>query len=70
MSPDELRDALLATRIHDPRPCARASGSEVCFRSDTEGWHGEADRLLVKALREAGYAEAVDIYDACERWYA
>ncbi len=32
--------------------------------------HAEADELLCKALREAGYGDGVDIYEKLGKWYA
>lgn len=37
---------------------------------DEEWKHLQMDRLLIIALRELGYAEGCDIYNAQSRWYS
>ncbi len=37
---------------------------------DHEEEHKAADGLLCQALRELGYGEGVDLFEASTRWYA
>lgn len=47
-----------------------ATAMRAADSGDTEGAHHEADRLMVKQLRRLGYGEAMDAYDAIDKWYA
>ena len=37
---------------------------------DTEGCHREHDRLMMMLLRQLGYGEGIDIFEATKKWYA
>lgn len=37
---------------------------------DVEGWHSEADELLIKVLRDLGYDELCDWWESGTKWYA
>lgn len=37
---------------------------------DREGWHEDADDLLIKVLRCEGYDELCDWWESCYKWYA
>jgi len=37
---------------------------------DTEDGHRYADALMLKVLRQFGYGEGCDIFDAAYKWYA
>lgn len=39
-------------------------------RSDIEADHIEADKLLLKMLRELGYGQGCDIFEEIDKWYA
>ena len=43
---------------------------ELSDMNDTEGAHCEMDDLLCDMLRELGYGEGVDIFEARDKWYA
>ena len=48
-----------------------ASKMKECFaEGDGEASHSDADDLLCNLLRELGYGEAIDIFEAAEKWYA
>ncbi len=37
---------------------------------DVEIWHEEADKLLIKILRDLGYNELCDWWENGKKWYA
>lgn len=37
---------------------------------DTEGAHGNADRILCELLRSLGHADVVTEFDKIDKWYA
>lgn len=37
---------------------------------DIEERHETADKIMCNLLRELGYAEGIDIYEAGDKWYA
>ena len=39
-------------------------------KSDPERAHCEADELLLTVLRQEGYGDLVDIYEATAKWFA
>lgn len=43
---------------------------QIASGSDTEACHCDADDLMLKLLRDLGYGEACDIFEAMPRWYA
>ena len=40
------------------------------FIYDAEIWHSEADKLLIKVLRDLGYDELCNWWESGEKWYA
>lgn len=38
--------------------------------NDTEAAHGAADSILVELVRELGYDDIADAYEAIDKWYA
>lgn len=40
------------------------------YGDDEESCHWHCDQLICQLLRELGYGEAVDMFEATERWYA
>lgn len=42
--------------------------SDEC--DDTEIAHSIGDGLMLEILREAGYGEGCDIFEAMDKWYA
>lgn len=43
---------------------------EIAGSGDTEGAHANADALMVRLLRDCGYEDAMDIYEAMPKWCA
>jgi hypothetical protein len=48
----------------------RERTAEDVENSDQEGWHAQADDVLVEVLRSLGYGELCDAYDEFPKWYA
>ena len=42
----------------------------VLYEGDREVTHALGDVLMMRVLRECGFKEGVDIFDAMEKWYA
>lgn len=40
------------------------------YKGDQEAVHSHMDRLMCSTLRELGYDEGIDIFDAEPKWYA
>jgi len=40
------------------------------YLADTEAMHWYADEAMVELLRNLGFGEAMDVYEAMSRWYA
>lgn len=38
--------------------------------ADPEGYHGEADNILISVMRELGLDDLADAYDNVAKWYA
>lgn len=68
MTPDELKRQMQEI-VDGTHPRQKENGSRGWADDPDEG-HDYADRLLVKTLRELGYGEAADIYEAQTRWFA
>ena len=43
---------------------------DIIENNGTEDGHIEADELMTTILRELGYGEMVDLYEAEDWWYA
>ncbi len=37
---------------------------------DTEARHSEGDDLMMRVLKDLGYAEGVKVFDGMHKWYA
>ena len=66
MTPEELKEKMQqlvdGTLPDDP------GGLRPKWSDDEERGHSKADALMVAVLRELGYGEAMDIYEAQTRW--
>ena len=40
------------------------------YPNDPEAFHYYADELLCALLRELGYGEGIDVFDAAGKWYS
>lgn len=43
---------------------------EISKYGDIEESHGKADDLMCRLLRELGYGDGIDIFEAMDKWYA
>ena len=56
MTPEQFREAMKEI--------------DAKYGADTEGAHALADDLICKVLRELGYGEGIDAFEAMHKWYA
>ena len=54
MAPNEFKDMM----------------EEISKSDDTELRHMDADDLMCEALKELGYSEGIEIFEAMYKWYA
>lgn len=59
MTPEEFKEKILAIKeeFYD-REC------------DEEAWHRRADDVICELLRDLGYGEGINVFDATPKWYA
>ena len=71
MTPRELAD-LFADYVSNgvPEKPPYLHQSHRFYNNDWETTHSVMDELMEEVLRELGYGEAMDIYEATTRWYA